>query len=601
MKLTQRFLVLLILVVVFSALGQMTPSPELGRQMAGKIEAFHKEASSAGQTLKVVYFHAADQPPLAGYADRMDRILKDIQSFYRNEMERNGFGKKTFPLELDENGKLRLHVVKGGSNADAYSYASGDLIRREVKRAVKGTFDVEREFVLIICGLCREKEDGTHVFHSPYYGLGADQTHGLCFAADSRLQDTLHYEDTKTRFRYEEHLGQFEKSLGDFNTLYIGGIAHELGHGLSLPHNGESGRDRGSLGLALMGSGNFSYRSEKRGGKGSFMTLASCLRLAVHPLFTRTRKQVDAAPDVSFIDLSFAQEGTRIGISGRVRSVIETIGVIAYVDPPGRQNYDARTWVGEVVDGRFLIPVNLWADGDFQLRLATVHANGAVVTRSFSLNIPKDRQGVAKRLNGELIVQKAVEAFASGDKERLMEFEGKELNEGLDEVSSRKLRHLLSLRNPVRPLSLADTQDKEAWLSDAEWRRAETAWGKPTRNAYDLDVSHNNPLLMLGGEFHEKGLYAHARSRYVFDLDGRWKKLTTLVGLQNGGASNSSGVFIIKGDGRELHRTKLIKGSETERIEVSLNGVKQLELIVESGKENNHACWTVWGSPRVTR
>jgi hypothetical protein len=57
----------------------------------------------------------------------------------------------------------------------------------------------------------------------------------------------------------------------------------------------------------------------------------------------------------------------------------------------------------------------------------------------------------------------------------------------------------------------------------------------------------------------------------------------------------------VRGDGRELFRSGLLKGTATSLIDVDVSGVKRLELLVESGKEGNGGCWTVWGSPRLER
>jgi len=60
-------------------------------------------------------------------------------------------------------------------------------------------------------------------------------------------------------------------------------------------------------------------------------------------------------------------------------------------------------------------------------------------------------------------------------------------------------------------------------------------------------------------------------------------------------------VFIVRGDGRELFRSELLKGTRTAEIDVGIEGVKRLELVVESGKQGNACCWSAWGSPKVYR
>ena len=85
------------------------------------------------KVLHVCYFTPADVAPAAGYEERIDRIMRDIQGFYRKEMERHGFGPATFRLAEQPGGRLRLHLVKGAKPASAYSYESrsGHELRAE--------------------------------------------------------------------------------------------------------------------------------------------------------------------------------------------------------------------------------------------------------------------------------------------------------------------------------------------------------------------------------------------------------------------------------------------------------------------------------------
>ncbi len=64
---------------------------------------------------------------------------------------------------------------------------------------------------------------------------------------------------------FTEHYLPLRKSnVAEFNSWYLGGLAHELGHGLGFPH--DSGRPMEATGIALMGGGNLHYREDKWGG-----------------------------------------------------------------------------------------------------------------------------------------------------------------------------------------------------------------------------------------------------------------------------------------------------------------------------------------------
>ena len=81
--------------------------------------------SDAKHDVHLIYFKPSD----AGEIDRgyHDRLLKDIQKYFKVEMDRHGFD-KTFPLGLDENdGKVVVHTVNGMH--DGSHYYRDDIFR----------------------------------------------------------------------------------------------------------------------------------------------------------------------------------------------------------------------------------------------------------------------------------------------------------------------------------------------------------------------------------------------------------------------------------------------------------------------------------------
>ena len=320
--------------------------------------------------------------------------MTDIQQFYRVEMGRLGYGDVTLALETKE-GQLQLHEVRGQANDDgSYSYRTGGRIRAEVVRALaKKGIDANGETLLIICGL--SKTEGKKVtIYSPYYGMGADHNKGICFVADS---DWLRIEGLKPdkkriTLRVKEHRGYEPFSLARFNTTYIGGTIHELGHGLSLPHN-HATKMEAERGTALMGAGNYTYRQEWRDeGKGSFLTHAHALRLLVHPLFSGTTQQCAESPELRLLKMSVAFRAGQIHVRGKARSDIPAVAMIAYNDGENKgqrgyqvnNDYDATTWTSVMSPrNEFWLRVGDLKDGNHQLRLISVHANGAIVVKRF--------------------------------------------------------------------------------------------------------------------------------------------------------------------------------------------------------------------------
>lgn len=600
--------------VAASAGGQEGVSRDFAAKLGSRVDTWHAESRvDQSMELRVVYFHAADQVPQPGYRERLQRILFDIRDFLESEMNRMGFGEsRTVPLELDAEGNLVIHTVRGKDPLLQYNYGTqyGGKIRAEMSEALRGTVDFDREFVLAICGLADRLGDGSWHFRSPYYGWGGSgHRWGLCFAADCEMLDTLNFAREDEPFHYREHLGKFTRTLGGFNRLYIGGLAHELGHGLGLPHNREHPDEHRSLGTALMGSGNHTWRNEKIGKKGSFLTMASALRLISHPLLTqsqRARFQPDRA-EIEELTFSPGEAEGEMVVEGTLQAAPPAYAVILETDPEGNSNYDSLPWVGDVSrEGMFSIRINSRLKGKGEFRMTVCHLNGAMpVSLSIPYAVNASGTIVPEDLEGTWLWRRAEAAFLSGRMNEANSIIEKGLKLAGDTEMGERLRHLERLvRGEVDPtLGIpAEVSGDRLSLSRARWTNASVGWGAPARDRYTAARGIRDGVCLLpGGEFHARGLYAHPPSTYQFDLGGSWKTLSAVGGLQEGVGSNGSAVFVVRGDGNELFRSRKVKGSETVDVSVNVTGVKSLEMIVESGKENNHGCWAVWGSPFLFR
>ena len=365
---------------------------EQAKYISNQLKTWNDKTSElTPKPLRVIYFYAKDRKTLKNHIDRWNGILSDIQEFYRSEMSNLGYGEVTITLEKKK-GKLKLHEVKGKEEDKSYSYKSGSKIRGEVFEALRAKgLDPDRETLLIVCGLSKT-EDKKVTIYSPYYGMGANHIRGICFTADMEWLSVvgLKPDPDKITLQVKEHRGYEPFTLGRFNTVYIGGTIHELGHGLSLPHNLAT-KEEAKRGTALMGAGNYTYRKEWRNqGKGSFLTHSSAIRLLVHPLFNGTSTKTSEAPNLRFQELKVTYLENQIQIAGKIESDIPAIAMVAYNDRENKgqrgymvnNNYDATSWTSVISPGKeFKINISDLRAGNHQIRLVAVHANGAVTTK----------------------------------------------------------------------------------------------------------------------------------------------------------------------------------------------------------------------------
>jgi hypothetical protein len=593
------------------------------------IAAYHQGQPRNKSALRVVYFVPKDRDPLPNYAGRLDRIVNDVSDFYRDGLGRFGMETSGLPLERKD-GKLVVHLVRGKLPASEYHYDSGDRTVPEIHAALKGTMDVDREHLLVFYALCRKEPDGRYVFDSPYYGTGGSERNGMCHVADCELLDPLLLTDTNRTMVFTEHYyPRVEETVAKFNSWYLGGTAHELGHALGLPHDDGSGPEQSS-GLSLMSAGNLTYRQNLWGGGApAYLSRASALQLASHPLFTGSdRGRWDDAQSC-FKSLVFSATNGTLRIQGVVTGAAPPYAVIAYVWPAGKKSDDhwSRTFPCVLKDGTFTLDLDglredIWhrkmgglpkGNGDelaqqfrsadaWHLVLRRLHVNGATAAQEFRLHFEASSTPDAAALDTEWFVEPAENAVMRRQPAARKLVSDEAVAAAPTPEAARELRLLRTVLEPAAPFDLASVRNDSAFLSDAKWTDAEVGWGKIARNYFWFDEHiQNGVFLMLGGKFYDKGLYAHSSARFVFPVNGQWKTFTAAIGLRDGAAMQGSAVFTVRGDGRELYHSRMLRVGERAEVKVDISQVKELELLTEGGEGHNHNSWAIWAEPKVQR
>lgn len=581
--------------------------------MQKKVQHWH-QAQGADEkkppVLRVVYFHGNDMEPLANYEERLNRVMQDISEFYRDGMQAYGMTCDGLPLEKNDDGQLVLHLVEGQHAAAHYDYDSGQETEAEIREALGERIDFDREFVLVLYGQCWKMDDGRYGFYSPYYGKsGSSQRWGFCHAADCHLLDPERLTDTENRFKYWEHYGDRDQTVAMFNSFYIGGIAHELGHGLGLPHDGETMVERFRQGRSLMGSGNLTYRNElwKPKSKGSFLSLASATQLVSHPLFTGSNTgRFESAAGV-LTELTAEADGSSIRLRGKVDSKTPSYAVIAYIDPAGGSDYNAKTVVTHTGDrGEFSFRRLKIPKGEVQLRLVACFANGEKTklttqvgrTESGEINVGELFQNASKQ---SLAAAERAVASDRPDARDLIQQARRQSQGNAEQL--RRLALLESWLEPAAdPVVLAESDATSCFLSDAKWESASSGWAGTPRDKWGAEPGFGQGLfLVIAGKLHEKGLPAHCPAEHTFATAGRWDRFEATVGLRDGAGPTARSIFIVKGDGKEIFRSDQLAPGETAEIDLEITGMERIQLLTESGTESTHTCWAVWGSPAVTR
>lgn len=335
--------------------------------------------SPSQHALNVVYFVPADREPIEGYKVRLSQLMIHLQQFYGKEMARNGMGPRSFGLSMASPTSVNIIVIKGTKPHTDYPYAGGGGGR--VAKEVNAYFQANpkqktSQHTLVIMPTWYSGNNGEHNPGGvPFYGMGK-----ICFALDYKAFDI-------------KHIGQKTKE-GQLLTKWYGGLAHELGHGLNLPHNHATKTDQQNLGTALMGSGNYTFGMER-----TFITPASSVLLDACEVFApKGTSMVFYPPGKADIDLkSFkvASKDGKIYLKGTYKSSVPVRSLAVFIEGPPygvNQDYEAISFAEKLgkTEGGFsmtiphdeLIGLN---NEVMQIRLTFVLENGNLVRKPFDL------------------------------------------------------------------------------------------------------------------------------------------------------------------------------------------------------------------------
>lgn len=560
------------------------------------LEAWHADQPEPGnRTLHLVCWTPSDKEFPADYQPRLTRIMQHIQEFYLREMERLGFGDRTIGLEFDDQEQLVLHTVKGQHATAHYARESGTEIRNECLPVLQQAgIDARRETILILCNLAEWDAEQLRFTHkSPYYASGSFRR-GTAWQLDSPELDTTNLALTKPLIRDGEY-GRI--SLGKHNSIFIGGIAHELGHALGLPHC-KARPDEAVRGTALMGSGNRTYGDQLRGeGRGTVLTFAHALRLASHPQFSKSVKGLQQDAKASVDDIAITTEGKAIRATGVVKGSPPVYAVVAYFDPVGGGDYNSTT-ASAVPDseGRFTLQTDALPAGKAgELRLFPLHANGSAAGQMsrtrfrYSYEMGADGTPDLTTMQTRRSLEPMIEALRNRNSRK-----AKQLADAMAPGKAADIaRQLLDYQQVTLQPAEFTGNAQSVSLTDFAPELAKVGWGRP---AYDR-VPDQSMLLESGGQIFDTGIYAHAPSSHMYKLGGHWKSFSGQVGLASG--HSGSVEFSIVADDKKVWRSSVIKPGQVVKFDVPVTGVKQLELLTDPTNDGPGADWALWLAPTL--
>lgn len=266
-------------------------------------EKDYEFSSEYAYNVNVIYFVPEDMEPLPDYRERLSGFLLYIQDYYRTWMEHWGYD-RTFGL-LKDQGRVKIRRINGEEPVSGYPNDGGGYdIREEVQayfEAREETPDSKHYLVFT------PKPDSD--LDLPYYAIG--------------------------RWGFVSDVGQKESTAENQG----GGVVHELGHALNIPHNAHPVSRKEELGAAIMNNGNNVW-NHSGGASATSLTEVSADILSEAQVTSREEGDFYGPVDVELRSGAGTHNDGEIVISGSFKSDVLVRKAFVMLDPEGRANYN---------------------------------------------------------------------------------------------------------------------------------------------------------------------------------------------------------------------------------------------------------------------
>ena len=213
-------------------------------------------AAAPPYRVRIVYMVPSNRDAQPQAEQILQRYVLSVQSLYRENMARQGYGNKTFEFETEADGLIpKVHIVRV-SQPDT-SFHDSDYgtrwgkILNGVASAGFPAF-VEGEVLWVVAEIHQQLADGSFLESSLFFGGAGIQNTGAAVVTGETLAlmpSTFLVDDREYNGLVIPTMGPFPlvsnvsfasftgSTVSSITSSNLGGAAHELGHGFALPHD----------------------------------------------------------------------------------------------------------------------------------------------------------------------------------------------------------------------------------------------------------------------------------------------------------------------------------------------------------------------------
>lgn len=141
---------------------------------------------------------------------------------------------------------------------------------------------------------------------------------------------------------------------------------------------------------------------------------------------------------------------------------------------------------------------------------------------------------------------------------------------------------------------------EEVYASDLAWISAVSGW-----KTVQKDKNVNGGVMKICGKTYAKGIGTHANSTIKYNLGGKYSRFKAEVGIDDAkiNSGKSSIAFVVKCDGVERFNSGAMTTDypAVQQIDVPVEGVEELELVVNDANGSIDSDWADWGDARLVK
>ncbi|WP_316838977.1 discoidin domain-containing protein [Pedobacter gandavensis] len=337
--------------------------------------------SEHNYNLNIVYFVPKDLDTLKGYQERLSELMVWGQDWYKEKMAVYGYD-KTFGMFTDAaRKKVRITTIYGTKNYAEYPSSGGNTVAwAEIDAYFKAhPEEKSSNHYLLIIPRYAFKPTGEPT-GPPYYGstFGTERT---CFVLDYEDQELKNMSDKTDK--------------GKWFRLYYGGLLHELGHALNLPHDMQTQTEFAdpNKGTGLMFNGNYSM-----GVSPTFLTPFDCALLNECQVMNKNKNTYYGAVNASLTEINGSYDAAKgvIALSGKFNTNVPVSNIGILNDPNvnnegvgTNKDYNALSFAVKPNGNSFSIEMPVMefkyrSNEVYELKIYLIHTNGTFTVRSYS-------------------------------------------------------------------------------------------------------------------------------------------------------------------------------------------------------------------------